>query len=301
MSHVMARPEETSFRCTVCNSYFSRRSSLLTHLEIGEMQSECTVCDRTSNSRSALATDFSTHSAIASVCSVCNKEIGNEQNLKTHLETCNRSKLFHFKDCEMAFSTGRGLANHRKFHTEDKLSECTICNKKFGKAYLATHLRTHTHTGKKPYKCSICSRAFSLKSGLGVHLATHQKNKPFECTVCNKKLLGRFSLIVHLRTHTGVMPYAQSARGASDNVLILLRTSEFIQGRGPTGARVATRSLVINGMSRFMKEFTRVKGPTSAQFATRNLISILILQGTLGSIEGKSPLNVWFATRSFVR
>ncbi|EJD73485.1 hypothetical protein LOAG_19096, partial [Loa loa] len=63
-----------------------------------------------------------------------------------------------------------------------KKSQCTVCQKK------ATNMRRHmrTHTGEKPYSCSICKRSFSRLHHVEEHMKTHTRKKPYSCPTCDK-------------------------------------------------------------------------------------------------------------------
>ena len=67
-----------------------------------------------------------------------------------------------------------------------------------------------THTGEKPFACSMCSYRASRKSHLRVHERTHTGEKPFACSVCSYRCNGAGSLRRHERTHTGEKPFACS-------------------------------------------------------------------------------------------
>ena len=55
-----------------------------------------------------------------------------------------------------------------KTHSEKKVFECEICDKRFSRRY---HFEEHTriHTDEKPFECTVCGKAFTQKSKFDRH------------------------------------------------------------------------------------------------------------------------------------
>lgn len=55
----------------------------------------------------------------------------------------------------------------------------------------------------QPFKCSICGKGMTQKSGYKKHLLTHTGEKPHSCDICNREFRYSSNLIMHKRSHKG--------------------------------------------------------------------------------------------------
>ncbi|XP_037082100.1 uncharacterized protein LOC119102747 [Pollicipes pollicipes] len=77
---------------------------------------------------------------------------------------------------------------------------CKVCHRQLK----VTNIRQHmlTHTGMRPFKCEICSAAFTRRSDVFRHVKIlHQQEKPFKCVKDGKEFSDRKGLKAHMEQH----------------------------------------------------------------------------------------------------
>ena len=63
------------------------------------------------------------------------------------------------------------------------------------------------HTGDKPYQCSHCDIAYSIKYKFKIHMKIHTGDKSYQCNQCDKAFFVNSNLVRHMRPNTKEKPY----------------------------------------------------------------------------------------------
>ena len=110
---------------------------------------------------------------------------------------------FRCDECGKCLSSKRNLERHYWTHTGDRPFQCTVCKQEFTrKEILKEHIRRR-HTGEKPYSCTDCKKSFATKLDLTRHCYTHNGLKPYQCTECGQKFAQKASFVHHTRKKHG--------------------------------------------------------------------------------------------------
>ncbi|KAM3858518.1 uncharacterized protein ACN63O_018093 [Diretmus argenteus] len=134
-------------------------------------------------------------------CHICGKAFCHKNNLIKHVETHPDNPECLCGVCGERFESTEVLLDHLKSYRETAATSgtCDICCKSFQN--METHMRSHT--GVKPYSCSICAKSFPRPGALRRHKKIHTRVKPDICQFCGETFMENDKFQVHLKTHEG--------------------------------------------------------------------------------------------------
>ena len=100
-----------------------------------------------------------------------------------------------------------------KSHTaKDNYEHCLICSKNVLIRHMESHMETHNK--EKPFKCTLCEKAYSGRKDIMTHMNTAHFLDESECVICSKRILLRL-MKSHMQYHSGENYYHCTECGKS--------------------------------------------------------------------------------------
>ncbi|KAL3216798.1 hypothetical protein MRX96_032809 [Rhipicephalus microplus] len=192
-AHMLTHTGEKRHECQICGKQFATSSHVKTHLlsHTGQRDHKCPTCNKSFTVASNLKAHMKIHLGQRDhACDLCHKRFYTNSDLRIHSD----AYAFFCIMCERSFAKEQHLVKHMEAHATKK-NECPTCNLRCTSTnQLEIHMRTHT--GERPYACSLCPRRFAKQVNLKRHMQIHTKVK-FECQVCLKNYISDKTLQSH--------------------------------------------------------------------------------------------------------
>ncbi|BES97176.1 Alcohol dehydrogenase transcription factor Myb/SANT-like [Nesidiocoris tenuis] len=205
-SHMMLHTNLRPFACPHCDKSFRQQEALYAHMKSHlpkGVRSDvvCPVCRKRMSSTHRLSTHLRTHSRSKDfTCTTCGTKFVSKATLEHHRLMHNEAKANYCDLCAKTFQTVEQFNKHNVLiHPDVQFHQCHVCGKDFRDlASLRDHARCHL-----AYICEYCGKGFRSKALLRVHLTQHSGRRPYRCTQCSRTFSNAANLNQHTRAQHG--------------------------------------------------------------------------------------------------
>ncbi|XP_055301646.1 gastrula zinc finger protein XlCGF8.2DB-like [Sitodiplosis mosellana] len=138
-------------------------------------------------------------------CSICGYVAQYPAHLKRHMVKHSGKKPFPCNICNKRFTRQYNLQTHLKTHPDEYLFSCSVCLKRF--VQNDERLVHENACNGRHFECHLCKKFSALiQSKLKMHMRVHNGDRPFRCSFCSKRFTMRYILKAHSKVHTNPRP-----------------------------------------------------------------------------------------------
>ncbi|XP_037549385.1 zinc finger protein 728-like [Nematolebias whitei] len=257
----------------------------------------CKVCGETFQTKASLTKHVTSHSS-ESVCGICGENLLLSETLTEHLQKHKETGNI----CHICGKKYQNIETHMRSHTGFKPYHCSICSKSFPRPGA---LRRHrkTHSGERPFICEICGKTYTDGCSLTTHLKNHTGNKPVNrvsCETCGKSLASAHILEVHKRIHTGEKPFLCRVCGKSFRQLAGLNAHMLTHtGEKPFSCSLCSKSFSTKGYLQTHIRFHKKEQAFNCHLCWKAFVTNTDLKKHLLTHTGEKPYSCQICGKSY--
>ena len=172
---------EKTFECKQCTKTFKLKNWLESHIKrvhdkTGE-KAECNKCGKTFTAVEGLRKHMKIHQYGRRYrCSQCGMAYAYSNHLKRHVDKTHNNVQSKRYKCEICGKEVVDIKSHLESHDKSKPFSCSSCGRRF-RTKKMMELHSRVHWDNKPYHCNICDISFTRRGNWQSHMHKYQHKK----------------------------------------------------------------------------------------------------------------------------